>query len=90
MRPEEEVINCLESFERRCRIEQNPETKKLWTVLKRYTEFILGRRGNMHYNEYSIESDLDIDPLPRRDPTLYQPKPKDGVDIQGGKGMGEL
>ena len=66
MRTEKEIKNCLESFERRCRIELNPETKKMWEVLKRYTEFILGKRGNMHYPEYSIESDLDIDPLPRR------------------------
>ncbi len=66
MRTKEEMENCLESFERRCRIEQNPETKKMWGVLERYTEFVLGRRGHMHYLGYSIEPDLDADPRPRR------------------------
>lgn len=64
MKTEAELENCLESFERRYNIERNLETKKMWGVLKRYTEFILGRRGHMRYPEYSIESDLDADPLP--------------------------
>ena len=65
MKTEEELENCLESFERRCKIEQNPETLKMWNILRIYTEFILDRRGQMRYEDYSIESDLDIDPLPR-------------------------
>jgi len=67
MKTEADLENCLESFERRCKIEQNPETKKMWGVLKRYTEFILGRRSHMRYPEYSIESDLDLDPRPEED-----------------------
>lgn len=60
MRTEQELENCLESFKRRCKIERNPETLKMWNVLRMYTEFILDRRGQMRYDDYRIESDLGI------------------------------
>lgn len=66
MKTEKELENCLESFERRTRIEQNPETKKMWLILKMYTEFLLDRRGHMYYPGYGIDSNHDIDPRPAR------------------------
>ncbi len=59
MKTEQELENCLESFERRYKIELNPESKKMWNVLVIFCKFLLDRQGNMYYPDYVIKTDFD-------------------------------
>jgi len=68
MKTETEMENCLESFKRRHENELNPETKKMWNVMRIFTEFVLDRRGHMYYPGYEVEVDVDsLPPLRNRE-----------------------